>query len=76
MNKLWNPIPLHTAIIEVLIKKGNLTDSEILRELDSKYKGISVRELNISLMRLEIRGAIRVTRLLKNKRMVELAPSK
>jgi len=72
MNKMWDPIPLHTAIIEVLAKKGNLTDAELLKDLDSKYNWISARELNRTLMKLEIRGVIRVSRLMKNKKMVEL----
>ena len=72
MNKMWDPIPLHTAIIEILAKKGNLTDVELLKDLDSKYNGISARDINRSLMKLEIRGVIRVSRLMKNKKMVEL----
>jgi hypothetical protein len=72
MNKMWDPIPLHTAIIEVLAKKGNLTDAELLKDLDSKYNWISARDINRSLMKLEIRGVIRVSRLMKNKKMVEL----
>ncbi len=72
MNKMWDPIPLHTAIIEILAKKGNLTDAELLKDLDSRYNGISARDINRSLMKLEIRGIIRVSRLMKNKRMVEL----
>jgi hypothetical protein len=72
MNKMWDPIPLHTAIIEVLAKKGNLTDAELLKDLDGKYNWISARDINRSLMKLEIRGIIRVSRLMKNKKMVEL----
>jgi transcription initiation factor IIE alpha subunit len=72
MDKMWDPIPLHTAIIEILAKKENLTDAELLKELDSKYNGISARDLNRSLFKLEIRGVIRVSRLMKNKKMVEL----
>jgi len=72
MNKMWDPIPLDTAIIEVLAKKGNLTDAELLKDLDAKYNWISARDINRSLMKLEIRGVIRVSRLMKNKKMVEL----
>ncbi len=75
MEKTWTPIPLYTAIVEILTKKGSLNESELLKELGSKYKHISIRELNDALMKLEIRGAIRVTRLLKKKRMIELAPN-
>ncbi len=73
MERTWTPIPLYTVIVEVLAKKGALNETELLKELESKYKNISARELNNALMKLEIRGAIRVTRLLKKKRMIELA---
>lgn len=75
MEKTWTPIPLNTTIVEILSKKGSLNESDLLKELGSKYKNISIRELNDALMKLEIRGAIRVTRLLKKKRMIELAPN-
>jgi len=75
MERTWTPIPLYTVIVEVLAKKGALNETELLKELESKYKNISARELNNALMKLEIRGAIRVTRLLKKKRMIELAPN-
>ncbi len=73
MEKAWDPIPIHTAIIEILAKKGSLNDSELLRELESKYNDIGFRTLNRTLMQLEIRGVIRVSRLLKKKKMIELA---
>lgn len=75
MGKTWTPIPLYTTIVEILAKKGSMNESELLKEIDSKYDTISIRELNNALMKLEIKGAIRVTRLLKKKRMIELAPN-
>ncbi len=76
MNRTWDPIPVHTAIIEILAKKGSLNDSDLLKELESKYNDLSFRDLNRTLMQLEIRGVIRVSRLLKKKRMVELASNR
>lgn len=73
MNRAWDPIPVHTAIVEILAKKGSLNDSDLYKELESKYNDLSFRALNRTLMQLEIRGVIRVSRLLKKKRMVELA---
>jgi hypothetical protein len=59
MEKTWTPIPLYTTIVEILAKKGSMNESELLKELNSKYNHISLRELNNALMKLEIRGAIR-----------------
>jgi len=72
MDRIWNPIPIHTAVMEILSKKGSLNDSDLMRELGNKYSGINFRELNRILMQLEIRGLIRVHRHLKNVKMVEL----
>ena len=73
MNKIWDPIPIRTIIVEILSKKGSLNDSELIKELESKHNDISYRELNRTLMKLEIRGTIRVSRLLKKKKLIELA---
>lgn len=73
MSKIWGPIPLHMAIVEALEKKGGMAEAELVKELKHSYGEVSSRELNKELMKLEIWGRIRVTRLMKGKRMVELA---
>lgn len=72
MSKVWSPRPLELAIVEVLEKKGPLTDIDLLKELKSNFGEVSFRELNTNLMRLEIGGVLRVFRLMKGKRQVEL----
>ena len=73
MSKLWNGQPLHTSIVEVLLKNGSSsTDTELLRALKKSYDGLSLRELNKTLMRLEVDGIIHVSTLTKNKKRVEL----
>lgn len=73
MSKIWTPTPLPTAIIEILEKKNSMVDKELLKELEGRYGELSFRELNNALMKLEILGIIRVSRLVKGRRMVELA---
>ncbi len=65
MDKIWNPIPVYTAIIEILTKKGSLTDSDLLKELGKRYDDMNFKELNKTLFQLEIKGSIRVYRHLK-----------
>ncbi len=73
MGKVWSPIPVQLALVEVLEKKGATTDTELLKEVEDIYGEMSFRELNETLMKLEIIGIIRVSRLMKGKRRVELA---
>jgi len=73
MSKLWDVQPLHTSIVELLLKnRGSSTDTEVLRALKKSYGELSLRELSKTLMRLEVNGIIHVSTLTKNKKRVEL----
>ena len=60
------------SIVELLEKKGAMTDVVLEKELESNFGEVSFRELNKALMVLEMQGVLRVTRLMKGKRQVEL----
>jgi len=60
------------SIVEVLEKKGSMMDIDLLKQLRSDLGEVSFRELNRELMRLELAGILRVSRLTKGKRQVEL----
>jgi len=49
-----------------------MTDIDLLKELKGNFGEVSFRELNTTLMRLEMAGVLRVSRLMKGKRQVEL----
>jgi len=73
MSRMWDARPIHTTIVEELTRKnGSLTDSELFDEVKEFHKGISFREFNSALMRLEIVGTITVSNMTKNLRRVEL----
>jgi len=72
MNKVWGPRPLNLAVVEALQRKGPLTDGDLLDQVRETYGEISFRELNSILLKLEINGVLRVSRLMKGKRRVEL----
>ncbi len=74
--KTWKPHPLYTTIVEVLEKKGPLTDVELYDLLRESYSGLGFGNLNKTLMRLEIKGKIYVSALTKGKRRVELVKKK
>jgi Fe2+ or Zn2+ uptake regulation protein len=74
MSKVWSPTPLSLFIVETLEKKKSMIDKdELLKEIKEKYGEISFRELNNILLKLEVLGIIRVSRLMKGKRIIELA---
>jgi len=72
MDRIWGPRPVHLAVVEILEKKNGLTDIDLLHDVKDNFGEISLRELNRVLMKLEISGIIRVSRLMKGKRRVEL----
>ncbi len=76
MHKIWGPRPLNLALVEVLQRKGPLADDDLLDEVKESYGEISFRELNSALLKLELNGILRVTRLMKGKRRVELVASR
>jgi len=72
LSRVWSPRPLSLAIVEVLEKKGAMTDIDLHKELKDDFGEVSFRELNRDLMKLELGGILRVTRLMRGKRQVEL----
>lgn len=72
MQKVWGPRPLRLHVLDVIGRKGPLTDDELLREIRNGKEDLSFRELNRILMKLEVNGLVRVSRQMKGKRRVEL----
>jgi len=70
--KVWGPRPLTLTVVDLIGRKGPLTDDELLKELKNGKEDLSFRELNDILMKLEINGTIRVSRQMKGKRRVEI----
>jgi transcription initiation factor IIE alpha subunit len=73
---VWGPRPIQNAVVDILQKKGAMTDEDLRKELEESYSDISFRELNTILMKLEVNGVLRVSRLLKKKRRVELVEAR
>jgi hypothetical protein len=64
---------LPTTIIEQLERNGALKFDELLKQVQKRHNGLNESELNIMLMKMEIQGLIRVYRIPKGKRRIELA---
>jgi hypothetical protein len=71
-NRTWKSYPPHVAIVEILEKKGPLTDVELYELLRDSYEDLGFRLYNQTLMRMEIEGRIYVSTLTKGKRRIEL----
>jgi len=62
--------------VELLGKRGPLTDVELYDLLKESYGDIGFGNLNQTLMRMEIEGKIHVSTLTRGKRRVELVEGK
>ena len=70
--KTWKPYPIYMTILEILERKGPLTDLELFDALKESYQDIGFGDVNQTLMKLELRGKIYVSTLARGKRRVEL----
>jgi hypothetical protein len=71
--KTWKTHPAYYFLLEILKKKGALTDTELFEELSEEFKDLGFKDFNELLMRLEISGRIRTTSMVRGKRRIELA---
>ena len=74
--KTWTSRPLSLTIVEVLEKKGAMTDAELFEELKETHEDLGFGMLNQTLMRMEVEGKVYVSWLTKGKRRVELVKRK
>jgi DNA-binding PadR family transcriptional regulator len=74
--KIWTSRPLSLAIVEVLEKKGAMSDAELFDALKDTQEDLGFGMLNQTLMRLEVEGKVYVSWLTKGKRRVELVKRK
>ena len=73
--RTWNIHPLSTEIVEVLQRKGPLTDIELYNALKDRNDKLGFETFNQTLLRMEIGGTIHVTAFTKGKRRVALVES-
>ena len=64
------------TIVEVLEKKGAMTDTELFDLLREKHEKLGFGHFNQTLMKMEVAGLVYVSSLTKGKRRVELVKCK
>jgi hypothetical protein len=71
--KTWKTHPAHYVLLEILSKKGDMTDTDLFEGLTEQFDDLGFKDFNELLMRLEVSGKIRTTSIARGKRRVELA---
>jgi hypothetical protein len=74
--RTWHPHPLDLTIVEILEKKGAMTDEELFDVLRETRGDLGFGALNKILMKMEVQGKVYVSSLIKGKRRVELMKRK
>ena len=73
--KTWKTHPAYFVMLEILKKKGDLTDDELFGQMKSEFEDLGFKDLNELLLKLEVSGKIRTSSLARGKRRIELVRS-
>jgi len=69
--KTWKTHPAYYFLLEILKKKGAMSDMELFEILNEEFKDLGFKDFNELLMRLEVSGRIRTASMVRGKRRVE-----
>ena len=70
--KTWKTQPAYSLLLQVLTKKGDMTDDDLFDALKDEYEDLGFKDFNELLMRLEVSGKIRTSSMARGKRRIEL----
>jgi len=70
--KTWKTQPAYAVLLQVLTKKGDMTDDDLFDALKDEYEDLGFKDFNELLMRLEVGGKIRTSSMARRKRRIEL----
>jgi hypothetical protein len=70
--KTWKTRPAYFVLLEILTKKGDMTDDDLFSQLKEEFEDLGYKDFNNILMQLEVTGKIRTTSMSRGKRRVEL----
>jgi hypothetical protein len=72
VTKTWKTRPAFFVLLEILNKKGDMTDDDLFSQLKEEFEDLGFKDFNDILMRLEVSGKIRATSMSRGKRRIEL----
>jgi hypothetical protein len=70
--KTWKTRPDYFFLLEVLNKKGDMTDDDLFDQLKNEYDDLGFKDFNELLLKLEVSGKIRTSSMARGKRRIEL----
>jgi hypothetical protein len=70
--KTWKTRPAYFVLLEILTKKGDMTDDDLFSQLKEEFEDLGYKDFNDILLRLEVTSKIRTTSMSRGKRRVEL----
>ena len=70
--KTWKTHPAYFVMLEILAKKGDLTDDELFGQLKAEFEDLGYKDFNDLLLKLEVSGKIRTSSMARGKRRIEL----
>ena len=70
--KTWKTRPAFFVLLEILQKKGDMVDDDLLSQLREEFEDLGYKDFNDILMRLEVSGKIHTSSMSRGKRRIEL----
>ena len=70
--KTWKTRPAFFFLLEMLQKKGDMTDDDLYDQLKDEFEDLGFKDFNELLLNLEVSGKIRTSSMARGKRRIEL----
>jgi hypothetical protein len=70
--KTWKTRPAQFVLLEILGKKGDMTDDDLFNQLRGELEDLGFKDFNELLLDLEVSGKIRTSGMSRGKRRIEL----
>ena len=70
--KTWKTRPAFFYLLEILKKKGDMTDDDLFEQLKDEYEDLGFKDFNELLLSLEVSGKVRTSSMARGKRRIEL----
>jgi hypothetical protein len=70
--KTWKTRPAYSVVIEILNRKGDMTDDDLFDALKAEFEDVGYKDFNDILLMLEVSGRVRTSSLSRGKRHIEL----
>ncbi len=70
--KTWKTRPAYFFLLEILHKKGDMTDDDLYDQLKDEFEDLGFKDFNDLLLTLEVSGKVRTSSMARGKRRVEL----